>query len=305
MTGVLVMAYGGPDRLEDVEPYVLDVRDHRPTPPALIEEIRARYRAIGGRSPILERTRAQAAALERSLIASGTPARTYVGMRHWRPTIPDALAHMRAEGIRRVVGLVMAPHFSAMSVGAYYRKVGCALEDMELRRILTWHLLPGYLDAVTARVHAAAAVLEPDARAGDSVHVLFTAHSLPARIVADGDPYAAQLRETVDALANRIGLPHSFAYQSAAMTPEPWLGPDAAEALTALASSGVRRVVVAPIGFTSDHVEILYDIDIALQAHARTLGMTMRRIAMMNDDPAMMAGLAGLVRAEMANAGWM
>ncbi len=303
MIGVLVMAYGGPDSLADVEPYIMDVRGHRPTAPALIEEMRERYRAIGGRSPILERTRAQATALERELTASGVAARTYVGMRHWQPRIADALARMAEDGLDRAVGLVMAPHESDMSIGAYYRSVEAARGGVDVRAIRSWHLLEGYLAAVTRRVREAVDGFDADARAA-GVHVLFTAHSLPERIVAAGDPYATQLGETVAALAARLELPHSFAYQSAAQTPEPWLGPDAAEALTALAGQGVENVVVAPIGFTSDHVEVLYDVDVELKAHARRLGIALRRMAMMNDDAEMMAGLAGLVRAELASAGW-
>ncbi|MCI0432109.1 MAG: ferrochelatase [Gemmatimonadetes bacterium] len=308
--GVLVMAYGGPDRLEEVEPYLLDVRGYRPTPPALIEEIRERYRAIGGRSPILEHTRAQADALERclrSLARDGVLMRVYVGMRHWHPRIEETVAHMHEDGVDRVIGLVMAPHDSELSVGVYCRTAAAALAGTPFRCIRSWHLLPEYLDAVEQLVREAVDGFGSTASGMDGrrdVHVLFTAHSLPARILARRDPYPSQLEETVRALGSRLSLPHSFAYQSAAMTPDPWLGPDAREALAALAAQRVRAVVVAPIGFTSEHVEILYDIDIELRRHAEGLGIALRRMAMMNNHPAMMSGLARLVGAEIMAAGW-
>ncbi len=304
MIGVLVMAYGGPDCLEDVEPYIMDVRNHRPTPPAVIEEMRERYARIGGRSPILERTRAQAAALERALGELAVPARVYIGMRHWRPYIGDTLHGMEADGVERAIGLVMAPHFSRMSIGAYERKARAAGTTVDLRMIESWHLLPEYIETVQARVFDALQRFPADLR--NRVPLVFTAHSLPQRILAEDDPYADQLRATFEAVRARFpGHACHFAYQSAAMTPEPWLGPDAGAIIDQLAAAGGNAVLLVPIGFTSEHVEILFDIDIEYREQAAALGMQLERIAMMNDDARMMRGLARLVHEEMQNAGWL
>jgi ferrochelatase len=302
--GVLVMAYGGPDRLEDVEPYLLDVRGYRPTPPEVVHEVRERYREIGGRSPILERTRAQAEALEAALNAGGARFRAFVGMRHWRPFIKDALAGMAGAGITRAVGLVMAPHYSRMSVGAYYKKVDEARAPIELARIERWPVLPGYLDAVAERVRAALHKFPVDVRAG--VPVIFTAHSLPQRILEWNDPYPDELRATVMGVMERLEPhPHEFAYQSAAMTPDPWLGPDAGDVIARLAAEGKQHVLIAPIGFMCEHVEVLYDVDVAFKRRAEALGLRLERIEMLDTSPRLIAGLAELVRSRASEAGWL
>lgn len=302
--GVLVMAYGGPDTLDDVAPYLLDVRGGRETPPAMVEEIRARYAQIGGRSPILERTRAQAAALDASLNRSGARWAVAVGMRHWRPYIKDTLADFAARGVRRVVGLAMAPHYSRLSIGAYERAAEDGRGDLALRTIPSWHLLPGYIGALADHVREARARFPAEQR--DAVPVIYTAHSLPERIRTWDDPYPAQLAATVQAVAEVLGPhPHRFAYQSAAMTRDPWLGPDVGDVLDELADQGVPGVIVAPIGFVCEHVEILYDIDVELAARAAERGVRLERIAMLNDTPRMMEGLAGLVRDTAREEGWI
>ncbi|HLF27455.1 MAG TPA: ferrochelatase [Anaerolineae bacterium] len=302
--GVLVMAYGGPNNLDEVEPYLLDVRGYRPTAPEIVHEVRERYQTIGGRSPILERTQAQAAALEAALNAKGQNFKTFVGMRHWRPFIKAALAEMAAQGIERAVGLVMAPHYSRMSIGAYYKKVEEAGAPIEIARIERWGLLPGYLDALTDRVRAALQKFPAEVRS--NVPIIFTAHSLPQRILDWDDPYPVELRATVNAVMERLGPhPHDFAYQSAALTPDPWLGPDAGAIIARLAAEGKRRVLIAPIGFVCEHVEILYDVDIVFKRQAEDLNMQRERIEMLNDAPAMIAGLAGLVHEKVREAGWM
>jgi ferrochelatase len=301
--GVLVMAYGGPDALDDVGPYLLDVRGGRDTPPAMVEEIRARYARIGGRSPILERTRAQAAALDAALNRDGVRFATAVGMRHWRPYIKDALADLAARGVRRVVGLAMAPHYSRMSIGAYERAAEESRGDLELRTIPSWHLLPGYIGALADHVRTTRARFPSEQR--DAVPVVYTAHSLPERIRTWDDPYPEQLAATVRAVGGVLGPhPHRFAYQSAAMTRDPWLGPDVGEVVDELADQGVPGVIVAPIGFVCEHVEILYDIDVDLAARAAARGVRLERIAMLNDAPGMMEGLAGLVRDTAREEGW-
>lgn len=302
-TGVLVMAYGGPDSLDDVAPYLLDVRGGRETPAAIVAEVRERYAKIGGRSPIRERTDAQAAALDTRLNGNGQSFHVAVGMRHWHPYIREAVADLRARGVRRVVGLVMAPHYSRMSVGAYYRALEDAAPGLEVRGIQQWHLLPGYVSTLAERVREAWERF-PAADRG-RVPVIYTAHSLPERIRTWDDPYPTQLAATVDAVVATLGShPHHFAYQSAAMTKEPWLGPDAGDVLDELARAGAPGVVIAPIGFVCEHVEILYDVDIELQSRAGALGLRLERIQMLNDAPAVMTGLADLVRETARAGGW-
>ena len=304
MVGVLVMAYGGPNSLDEVEPYLLDVRGGRPTSPALIYDVRERYRQIGGRSPILERTQAQAAALEGALNANGQVFKTFVGMRHWHPFVKDALAQMEIAGLKRAVGLVMAPHYSRMSVGAYFKKVRDAHSPVEVAPIEQWHLLPGYITALADRVRAALQTFPADDRA--DVPIIFTAHSLPQRILQWDDPYPDELHATVEAVMQRLGpRPYAFAYQSAAMTPDPWLGPDAGEWIERFAAEGKKHVLITPIGFVCEHVEILYDVDIAFKRQAEALGMQLERIEMLNDVPPMIAGLADLVRSTAKEAGWI
>ncbi len=302
--GVLVMAYGGPNSLDEVEPYLLDVRGGRPTAAETIHEVRERYREIGGRSPILELTRAQAAALESALNQDGLQFKTFVGMRHWRPFIKDMLAEMAQAGITRAVGLVMAPHYSRMSIGAYYKKVEEVNSPIEIARVERWHLLPGYLAALVDRVRAALEKFPAHRRS--EAHVIFTAHSLPQRILEWGDPYPGELQATVAAVIERLGpQPHTFAYQSAAMTPDPWLGPDAGEVIARLAGEGQRQVIIAPIGFVCEHVEILYDVDIVFKRQADSLGVHLERIEMLNTAPQLISGLAELVRTRAKEAGWL
>jgi ferrochelatase len=307
--GVLVMAYGGPNSLDEVEPYLLDVRGHRPTPAHIVEEIKTRYEHIGGRSPILEKTRSQARALQAALAGDGGNGRfaAVVGMRHWQPRIAEALTTFRNEGIDRVVGLVMAPHYSALSIDLYFAKVDEHRANVEVAPIREWHLLPGLLDALVDRIRNALQVFPAEQR--NSVPLLFTAHSLPQRIVESGDPYPAQLAETVRAVAVRLGdeskRVHRFAYQSAGRTGEPWLGPTAEAAVDALAAEGHRTVLVVPIGFTCEHVEVLYDVDLELREHARELGVRLERIEMVNTHPRMIAGLAAAVRETAHARGWL
>src|SRR5512134_758197 len=216
MIGVLVMAYGGPNNLDEVEPYLMDVRGYRPTSAEIVHEVRERYREIGGRSPILERTQAQADALQAALNADGQDFKAFVGMKHWHPFIKDALTQMCDQGIERAVGVVMAPHYSRMSIEAYFKKVEEADSGVQIARIDNWHLLPEYLNALTNRVRGA---LErfPESQRAD-VPIIFTAHSLPERILEWDDPYPKQLQETVDGVMKILGPhPHEFAFQSAAI----------------------------------------------------------------------------------------
>ena len=304
MIGLLVLAYGGPNTIDEVEPYLLDVRGYRPTSPEIIHEVRERYREIGGRSPILEQTQEEAAALESALNANGQEFKAFVGMRHWHPYIKDTLAEMQAQGIRHAVGLVMAPHYSRMSIEAYFKKVGEAESPVEIAAIKDWHLLPGYLEALVSRACAALERFPADVRS--QVPVIFSAHSLPERILEWNDPYPEQLRETVEAIMQRLGdQPYDFAFQSAAISNEPWLGPDVSALIERFAKQGQKNILSCPIGFVCEHVEVLYDIDIVYQKLASSLGVHLERIEMVHTAPQMIAGLAELIRKTAKEANWL
>lgn len=302
--GLLVMAYGGPNNIDEVEPYLLDVRGYRPTAPEIIHEVRERYREIGGRSPILEQTQAQAAALESALNTNGEEFKAFVGMRHWHPYIKDTLAEMQAQGIQRAVGLVMAPHYSRMSIQAYFKRISEAESPIEIAPIDDWHLLPGYLDALVSRVRAALERFPAEVRS--QVPVIFSAHSLPEKILEWNDPYPEQLRATVDAVMKCLGdQPYDFAFQSAAISDDPWLGPDVSEKIKYFAAHGQKNIISCPIGFVCEHVEVLYDIDIVYQKLAKSLGVRLERIEMVHTAPQMIAGLAELIRKTAKEANWL
>jgi ferrochelatase len=300
---VLLLAYGGPDSLDDVAPYLQDVRGGRPTPPAVVEEVRARYAVIGGKSPLLERTREQATALAAAL-KNGW--HTGVGMRHWHPFIKDALGALAARGVERVVALPMAPHYSDMSVGAYRRACEAAPAvqqgDVSVVFVEGWSTHPGFLRAVESNASAA---LKRLGAAPDEVLVLFTAHSLPEKILAAGDPYPEQLRASAEAVAERMCLPSwRVAYQSAGRTAEKWLGPEAGEVMAEAAASGVRNVLIVPIGFVCDHVEVLYDVDVVYKEQAQKLGIGFARSASLNASPILIDALADLVQVAAREADW-
>lgn len=310
--GVLLMAYGGPASLDELPGYLADIRSGRVTPRAVLEELTRNYRAIGGRSPLGERTAEQARAIGAALNPPGAPERfaVYVGMRHWAPWIEETVGQMLEEGVRRAVSLVLAPHFSSMSIARYQARIAQGLVsyrgEMELAHVNSYHDAPGLIEALASRVIAGLERWPADAR--DRVHVVFSAHSLPIRIVAAGDPYDAQVHETARLVAERAGLAGdrwSWSYQSAGRSPEPWLGPQLPEHLAALAADGVRDVVSIPVGFVCDHVEILYDIDIAGQEAARSLGMRLERPAALNDDPLFVHQVADLIRARAEDEGWL
>jgi protoporphyrin/coproporphyrin ferrochelatase len=274
------MAYGSPSRPEEIPAYFADIRGGRPASTEAVEELTERYRRIGGTSPLNEITERQRAALEQEL---GIP--VYVGMKHWTPRIAEAAERALAEGAQRVVGLVLAPHFSHMSVGGYHRQLEGALAGRaELAFIPSYHAFEPFIELLVERVG------ETDA------HVVFTAHSLPERILADGDPYKEQLLETSALVAERAGIETwSFAFQSESPTGEPWLGPDILDELDRLHGEGVPKVLVAPIGFVADHLEIYWDIDVEAREKAAELGLELERTESLNDDPAFIRILASLV----------
>ena len=296
---VLLMAYGGPGSLDDVEPYLNDVRGGRATSPELLGEIRERYARIGGRSPILELTRAQAVAVGRAL---GAGFQVYVGMRHWHPFIRETADEIARAGHRHVVGVVMAPHYSAMSVGAYEKKLLEAAQGrFETALVRSWGDHPSFLEGVTERTKQALQRFPSPA----AVQVIFTAHSLPQRILAAGDPYPDELRATAEAVAQRLHLEDwRFAYQSAGATPDPWLGPDAGDVITELAAAGRKVFLLVPIGFVCDHVEILYDIDVEYRELAGRLGVQLERTTSLNDDAHLVAAVADVARTAARTRGW-
>ena len=279
-TGVLCMAYGNPRTEGDIEAYFTHIRGGRPPSPAALEELRGRCRAVGG-SPLEEITRRQAAALSAEL---GLPA--FVGMKHAPPFIAEAAQEAAAQGVRKLIGLTLAPHYAGMSLGQYEH----ALRDAwpgELDFVSGFHDHPAFIRAVRVLLKEALEGFQPD-------RLFFTAHSLPARIVRQGDRYDERLLESCRLVADGCRLPPwEFAYQSASSTGEPWLGPDL---LQAVERSGARRVLVCPIGFVTDHLEILYDLDVEAQAFASEHGLEIRRTASFNDRPEFITALAQVVR---------
>jgi ferrochelatase len=273
------MAYGSPATEADIGPYYTHIRGGRKPSPEALEDLTQRYRAIHG-SPLSDITRAQASALAER---TGMPA--FVGMKHAPPFIADGAAEARDAGIRRLVGLPLAPHYARMSLGGYLRALEEAW-DRELVFVPGFHDHSAFISAVRASISEALAVERPE-------RLFFTAHSLPARILDEGDPYHQQLLESCRLVAAGMDLPPwEFAFQSASQTGEPWLGPDL---LDAIARSAARDVLVCPIGFVADHLEILYDLDVEAQAFARGKGIRIRRTKSFNARPEFMDALALIV----------
>jgi ferrochelatase len=277
------MAYGSPDRLEDVPAYYADIRGGRPVRPELVAGLVERYRRLGieDGSPLNAITEETRARLERELHIP-----VFTGMKHWKPRIAAAAERALAGGAATVVGLVLAPQYSSLSIGGYRRQLEDALAGRaELRFVESWHDDAHFVDLLAGRVR------------GTRAHVVFTAHSLPAGIRDDGDPYEEQLLETSRLVAERAAVADwTFSFQSESATGEPWLGPDILDHLSELADRGVRDVLACPVGFVADHLEIRWDLDTEAAERARELGMRFARIEMPNADPAFIAVLAGIVR---------
>lgn len=300
--GILVMAYGGPNSLAELPGYLADIRSGRPTTPEVLEEISHNYARIGGKSPLLHFTQQQIDALAAHFV--GDNVRFYLGMRHWAPWIEETVRDMVDDGIRQAVSIVLAPHFSTLSIAKYQKKIhaGEALYrgTIQWEHVTSYHDHPHLIQALANRVQEGLARW-PEAERG-SVHVVFSAHSLPVRIQRMGDPYDSQLRETARLVAARAGLRDeqwSWSYQSAGRSPEPWLGPQLEEYIPQLAAQGVRDIVSVPVGFVSDHVEILFDIDIQAQEVAQAHGVRLERPPALNDDPLFIQALVEVVRARL------
>ena len=299
-TGVLLMAYGSPSGEDDLEVYYTDIRGGRRPSPELLEELAGRYRAIGGRSPLLQITQGQADALQARLTAQATGRyRVYVGMKHARPFIAQAVAKMAAEGIAQAVGIALAPHYSKVSIGTYIQAAEAARTGpaaaLTFRYVERWGDHPLFVEALADRLTMALAQVPEAERPG--VPVIFTAHSLPERILSWADPYPDELRRTSQLVAERCGVRRwRFAYQSAGRTPDPWLGPDVLTTLRQLHAEGERTVVVCSVGFITDHLEVLYDLDIEARGLADRLGMRFFRVGSLNDHPLLIDALADLVQ---------
>ena len=306
------MAMGGPDSLEAVRPYLSDVRGGRPTPPELVQEITERYRATGGKSPVLAITREVARRLEERLNATGAARfKVYVGLRHWHPYIRETHQEIVKDGIRRLIGVCMAPQNSQMSVGAYVRKVSEAQAEsgsaVHFTYVPSWNTHPILIRGIIGNIREAWQKFPPDVR--ERVALIFTAHSLPERILAAGDPYPGQVRQTVEVVLAALGpLPSGatwrFAYQSQGRSEEKWLGPTVEGTLDELHGLGFRHVLMAPIGFVSDHLEVLYDIDIEFKKQASEKGMWLERIAMLNATPPLIETLLDVVTIHLRETGF-
>ena len=286
-SAVLLMAHGTPASLDEMPEYLRLVRGGRPPSPELVAEMRHNYQAIGGRSPLTEITMAQGEALRRRL---GADVPVSVGMRNWRPFLKDAIADLAATGVTRVVGVPMAPQFSTLSVQKYVDAATAALPDgVSLDAVRSFHSHPLLLQAFAEHVRAAA----PQA---DEL-VVFTAHSLPVRVIESGDQYAAEVAATARGVAELAGVARfEIAFQSAGRTPEPWIGPDLGEFVTSKAAEGARRFLVVPIGFVCDHTEILFDIDVQAASAARQAGAALRRTESLNTSPTFIGALEAIVR---------
>jgi protoporphyrin/coproporphyrin ferrochelatase len=286
-TAVVLMAYGSPERVADVPAYYSDIRGGRPVAPEHLEDLVARYRSLGieDANPLNAITEATRAALQEQLRLP-----VFTGMKHWTPRIAEAAEAALAGGARRIVGLVLAPHYSRLSIAGYREQLETAVAGRaEVVFVESWHDDPGFVALLADRIR------DTDA------HVVFTAHSLPARILEDGDPYPAQLLETSRLVAESAGVEDwSFSFQSESPTGEPWLGPDILDHLAELAGRGVEDVLVCPVGFVSDHLEIRWDIDTEAKDKARELGLRLDRIEMPNDDPRFVRTLGEIVRGALA-----
>lgn len=301
---VLLMALGGPSSLKEVEPYLQDLRGGRPTPPELVHEFEERYRRIGGRTPLVDVTRAQARALAARLAESGETSRCEVGMRHWHPRIGETVARLIDEGVREITGICMTPYYSSWSVGGYLSSLREAVASggpgVSLRSVESWHHDGALAAAFARRIADRRGSRGSEARSDPLV--LFTAHSLPGATDPGTLPYVAQLRATRDAIEGLLPpIRSQLAFQSVGRREGTWLGPSAEDQIAAAARGGEKSVLVVPFGFVSDNLEILYDVDLEMRAQAERLGLGFDRTESLNTDPLLIDALVGAVRAARAS----
>jgi len=293
-TAVLFMAYGTPRTLDEVGPYFTDIRGGRAPGEEEVRDLRARYEAVGGRTPLVDVTERQAKGAERVLRERGRAVRAYVGMKHWHPFIRETVGHIRKAGHRDIVAVPLAPFYSAVSTEGYRKAIDEAVAGMDVAVafVKEWHDEPTLFETWRAILGEALA----ERALGSNGHVVFTAHSLPKSRMPPGDPYEHQLRALAANLAKAVDAPAwTFAFQSVGMAGGAWLGPEVADVLDALAADGVADVLVAPIGFVADNLETLYDLDHELSGHAEAKGLAFRRAPVPNDRPEFLAALADVV----------
>lgn len=297
-TAVLLMAYGSPRTPDEVEPYFTDIRGGRPPSEEILKILADRYARIGGKSPLNEVT-AETAAKVSAALKKRAPGQfqVFTGMKHWHPFIAPAVDEIAAAGIGKIIGLVLAPHYSSKSIGEYEARILKARDagghDISVRVVRSWYDEPAFVAMVAANLRQT--IGDWDTAAPDT-RVFFSAHSIPARIVEAGDPYADQLTDSARVFAGAAGIVnYDTAWQSESTTGEPWLGPDLLVRLEQFAAAGGKRVVVAPVGFVADHLEVLFDIDVEAQEKAEELGLELRRIPSPNTDQRFIESLANIV----------
>ncbi len=290
---VLLMAYGSPNSLDEVGEYLRQVRGGRLPTPQEVERLRDRYRKVGGQTPLLEITLAQARALEAKLQSDGFDSKVSVGMKHWHPFIEDVVEKIESGGAASIIGLALTPHYSKLSIGGYADAVRRGLartgRSVPFTMVESWHDEQSLITTLSRRVHDGFGKFKDPSTA----IVLFTAHSLPKKSVQDDDPYWEQLQETSQLVATKSGIKSwDFAFQSAGQPVDSWMGPIIKEKIIELSGRGFRELLVCPVGFVSDHLEILYDLDIEAKSYARSLGMRLERTASLNDDPEFINAIA-------------
>jgi len=306
MNALLLLAFGGPRSLDEVEPFLSRLFRGRKPSAEQLERVKERYRLIGGRSPHPEITLRQSKALEESLNSKGYRFTSYVGMRYGHPLIEETLKEILRDGIRQVIALPMAPFRSSASTGAYIEEVGQIRknigENIEISFVVGWHLHPFFLEAIREKIGEGLAQFTPEER--KRVHLIFSAHSLPKSLV-ENEPYVKDMEESVREVVKKLGpLPWHSAFQSRGMGPEEWLGPDVESVLTELSQKKVREVLVVPIGFVADHVEVLYDIDVLCRRKAESLGMVLKRTNSLNFSEKFIEALSKIIEEHISNAKW-
>jgi len=297
LPAIILMAYGSPSSLDEVGDYLAQVRGGRGSSPDEIEHLKQRYQRVGGQTPLLQITKSQADVLQKKLIADGAPARVSFGMKHWHPFVEDVVEKISIDSPPILVGLALAPHYSSLSIGGYEDSVrrGLARKHSKVPFVMvkSWHTEPSLITALSTRVSN---MLKEIAGSGGTM-VVFTAHSLPLRVVSDDDPYQAQLLETSQLVANEAHVTNwDFAFQSASGPTGTWLGPSLKEKITEFSNKGITRILVCPVGFVSDHLEILYDLDVEARDYANSRGVVLSRTLSLNDDPMFIEALARVAK---------
>jgi len=291
------MAYGSPSSLDELGDYLAQVRGGRGSSPDEIEDLKHRYQRVGGQTPLLQITKSQGDALEKKLIADGAPARVCFGMKHWHPFVEDVVEKVSNDNPPILVGLALAPHYSKLSIGGYEDGVRRGLarkhSNVPFVMVKSWHTEPSLITVLSTRVSKGLSEMGGSER----TVVVFTAHSLPLRAISDDDPYRAQLLETSRLVARGAGVPDwDFAFQSASGPTGTWLGPSLKEKISEFSNKGIKRILVCPVGFVSDHLEILYDLDVEARDCANSHGIKLARTLSLNDDPKFIEALAAVAR---------